>query len=309
MRFTNICGMTIPERMVALQEMMQSLIDAIYGEYRWTANVSHVSETNVFTATNVINFNDDDFIVGQTVLFTDCYLGVIIEVDNSKNPKQFTAGNYMEVRGPQGGKGDPGDNGVDGLNYLFNSTIFQVTNNMPPIGTSISFPISTFNRTPVIGDEFIAMGRNTSSNKTFLVNCKVTSITSGTQANCKLISFIETTGPGLTKKYMHTISYTPESIEDEPVIRIVIFSSDDNIIGDFSDLIEFFNENGYMYEDVSYPATGAYKDADVVYNVWGIYYNDGEGSFYAQYGDNKVGVNAGTPSGVGLIDVIIDLGS
>ena len=308
MRFTNICGMTIPERMVALQEMMQSLIDVIYGEYRWTANVSHVSETNVFTATNVINFNDDDFIVGQTVLFTDAYLGVIIEVDNSKNPKQFTAGNYIEIRGPQGGKGDHGDNGVDGLNYLFNSTVFQVTNNMPPIGTSISFPITTFNRTPVIGDEFIAMGRNTSSNKTFLVNCKVISITSGAQANCKLISFIETTGSGLTKRYMHTVSYTPENIQDEPLVKFVIFSSDDSGYTHLYDLVDFFVENYYDNADVSYPVTGSYESEGVVYNVWGVYYDGGTGHLHIQYGNNKIGFQVESGDG-NVEDRIVDLGS
>lgn len=401
MRFTNICGMTIPERMVALQEMMQSLIDAIYGEYRWTANVSHVSETNVFTATDVINFNDDDFIVGQTVLFIDGYLGVIIEVDNSKNPKQFTAGYYMEIKGDKGDigndgasifmldtvyssssplkvgskftidmndikpelprlahvddlfifistsndntyigfakidteddsnssaevvvissglRGNDGANGSNGLDALTYNGIY-LTSTIP--STAISFPTiaTNFNRDPVVNDVFSVVFRGSGSvlNRSWLGTYKVISLGTGV-ANCSG-SVVETTGQqgaagqngaGLVRRYMHTISYTPESVEDEPAIKIVIFSYNDDIIGDFSELIEFFNENGYKYEDVSYPATGAYKDADVVYNVWGIYYKEDEGSFYAQYGDNKVGVNAGTPNGAGLIDVIIDLGS
>lgn len=305
MRFTNICGMTIPERMVALQDMMQELIDAIYAEYRWTAIVSHVSETNVFTANDVINFDDSDFIVGQTVLFTDGYLGVIIEVNNSVTPKQFTAGHYMQLKGDKGGKGDPGDNGTDGLNYLFNSTVFQVVNDMPPIGTSIRFPVNTFNRTPVVNDEFIAMGRNITSNKTFLVNCKVTSILSGAQANCKLISFIDTSGAGIVKRYMHTISYTPENIQDEPLVKIVIFSSDDNGYGGYDDLINFFTENYYDNSQRSYSANGAYESEGVVYNVWGIYY-DGN-LFYVQYGNNKKGFPIELTGG-SFEDIIIDLG-
>lgn len=316
MRFTNLCGMTIPERMVALQDMMQELIDAIYAEYRWAAIVSHVSETNVFTSNDVINFANSDFIVGQTVLFTDGYLGVIVEVDNSVTPKQFTAGHYMQLKGDKGDNGVNGTNGKDGLDSLTYNSIY-VTTSVP--STVISFPTmaSNFNRPPVVGDVFNIVFRGAGSvlNRSWLGTYKVTSLGTGV-ANCSG-SIVETTGQrgsrgqdgeGLVKRYMHTISYTPENVENEPVIKLIIFSYHDSIIGDFNELIDFFNENDYLNEDVSYPATGAYKDADTIYNVWGIYYGS-DGCFYVQYGDNKVGVNVGAPSGDALKDVIIDLGN
>ena len=212
MRFTNLCGMTIPERMVALQDMMQELIDAIYAEYRWAAIVSHVSETNIFTANDVINFSNSDFIVGQTVLFTDGYLGVIIEVDNSVTPKQFTAGYYMQLKGDKGDSGINGTNGKDGLDSLAYKGIY-VTTSVP--STVISFPTmaSNFNRPPVVGDVFNIVFRGAGSvlNRSWLGTYKVTSLGTGV-ANCSG-SVVETTGEkgadgggGGSQRYIHNIT-------------------------------------------------------------------------------------------------------
>lgn len=307
--------MTIPERMVALQEMMEELIDAIYAEYRWTANVSHVSSTNVFTATNIINFDNSDFIVGQTVLFTDGYLGVVVEADNSVTPKQFTVGYYMQLKGDKGDSGINGTNGKDGLDALTYDAIY-ITNSVP--STVISFPTTTarFNRTPVVGDVFSAVFRGAGPvfNRSWLGIYKVISLGTGV-ANCSG-SIVETTGQrglrgqdgeGLVKRYMHVISYNPENVEDDPEIKLVIFSYHDSVIRDFNELIDFFNENHFDNADTSYPVTGSYISDGVVYNIWGIYYNM-DGAFYVQYGDNKGGIYIGTPSGDGVVDVIIDLG-
>lgn len=316
MRFTNLCGMTIPERMVALQDMMQELIDAIYAEYRWIANVSHVSETNVFTANDVVNFDDSDFYVGQTVLFTDGYLGVIIEVDNSVTPKQFTAGHYMQLKGDKGDSGTNGMNGKNGLDSLAYNGVY-ITKSVPSSVISFPFLISNFNRPPVVGDVFniVFRGAGPVYNRSWLGTYKVTSL--GTDvANCSG-SAAETTGQrgmtgqngtGLEKRYMHIISYNPKNVEDEPVIKFVIFSYNDSIIDDFNELIDFFNENHFDNADTSYPVTGSYISRDVVYNAWGIYYNM-DGTFYVQYGDNKNGISINAPSGSEVVDVIIDLGN
>lgn len=172
MRFTNICGMTIPERMVALQEMMQELIDAINGEYRWTANVSHVSSTNVFTATNIINFDNSDFIIGQTVLFTDGYLGVVVEVDNSVTPKQFTAGYYMQLKGDKGDNGINGTNGKDGRDALVQNRALSSAN----ITSPMAIPIEALNRTAVLGEPIVMFVTDTTENKTYMLIGSVTKV-------------------------------------------------------------------------------------------------------------------------------------
>ena len=314
MRFTNLCGMTIPERMVALQDMMQELIDAIYAEYRWAAIVSHVSETNVFTANDVINFSNSDFIVGQTVLFTDGYLGVVIEVDNSKNPKQFTAGHYMQLKGDKGDNGTNGTNGKDGLDSLTYNSIY-VTTSVP--STVISFPTmaSNFNRPPVVGDVFNIVFRGAGSvlNRSWVGTYKVISLGIGV-ANCSG-SVVETTGEkgpagqpgeagqGLVKRYMHSISYYEEGLLN---VKFNIFLSDDHLYGTIDEFANFFTENHYDNADTSYPATGFYENEGVIYNVWGIYYSL-DGVYYVQYGNNRNGVDISTSSDVS--DIMVDLGS
>ena len=214
MRFTNLCGMTIPERMVALQEMMQELIDAIYAEYRWTAIVSHVSETNVFTANDVINFDDSDFIIGQTVLFTDGYLGVVIEVDNSVTPKQFTAGHYIQLKGD---KGDSGINGTNGKNGLDSPTYkgIYVIGSVP--STTISFLASNFNRSPVVGDVFNIVFRGIGSvlNRSWLGTYKVISL--GASVAICSGGVVETTGEkggsGGDTRYVHNITINRDTTD------------------------------------------------------------------------------------------------
>lgn len=256
--------MTIPERMVALQEMMQSLINAVYGEYRWTANISHVSDTNVFTATNIINFDNSDFIVGQTVLFTDGYLGVVIEVDNSKNPKQFKAGHYMDIRGPQG---ERGENGSDGLDYLTYKSIY-VTTSVP--STVISFPTmaSNFNRTPVVGDVFSVVFKGAGSvlNRSWIGIYKVTSLGLGV-ANCSG-SIVETTGEkgadgsgGGSQRYIHNIilGYT---LTNRCCFQFSITAKD--VITELAGIVTYLSGLGFsMYAS---DGTMAYKSASGSWN-------------------------------------------
>ena len=288
--------MTIPERMVALQEMMQSLIDAIYGEYRWTANVSHVSSTNVFTAINIINFDDSDFIVGQTVLFTDGYLGVVIEVDNSVNPKQFTAGHYMQL------KGDKGNNGLDALTYKG----VYVATSVP--STVISFPTmaSNFNRTPVVGDVFNIVFRGVGSvlNRSWIGTYKVISLGTGV-ANCSG-SIVETTGQqgeagqGLVKRYMHFINFYSD--DDSPQVKFVVYSNSAVPFTNISPMTSFLMNGGFNAANKSYPASGRVSLSG---NVWGVYSNS-PNVLYAQYGSMQNGISI---HHMPFTDNVIDLGS
>lgn len=319
MRFTNLCGMTIPERMVALQDMMQELIDAIYAEYKWTANVSHVSETNIFTSNDVINFADSDFIVGQTVLFTDGYLGIIVDVNNSVTPKHFTAGHYMQVKGDKGDNGSDGADGTDGRDALVQNRALSSAN----ITSPMAIPIEALNRTAVLGEPIVMFATDTTENKTYLLIGTVTFVGVPDVNPYTFVTYsgkVDITGmvgpqgapgeagQGLVKRYMHTLTYIPEYIQDEPLVKIVIFSSDDNTYGSFDDLINFFTENYYDNSERSYSANGAYEREGVFYNVWGIYYDGGAGLFYIQYGNNKEGFAVESLAGF-FEDIVIDLGS
>lgn len=308
MRFTNLCGMTIPERMVALQDMMQELIDAIYAEYRWAAIVSHVSETNVFTANDVINFSNSDFIVGQTVLFTDGYLGVIIEVDNSVTPKQFTAGHYMDIRGPQGEKGEDGANGENGLDALTYKSIY-VTTSVP--STVISFPTmaSNFNRTPVVGDVFNVVFRGSGSvlNRSWIGTYKVTSLGIGV-ANCSG-SVVETTGQqgeaGTgTKVYIHNITIGT-TISNRCCFQLLI--NDGTPITSISTASIRLSYNGFSAYATQ--SEMAYKSASGMWNSKQIIAVQGDnlaGTIKFIYSDAS---NENAPaSSISIIDIVETLG-
>ena len=217
--------------------------------------------------------------------------------------------------GPPGPKGKDGKKGLDVLSITSETVLPYRVKEEPTYLTNI--PLAAFSRNPVVGDNFLMTfeGFGAVSGRSWVGVCTVSYV--GAAVNATVFA-VETTGQqgapgkdgiGLVKRYMHTISYTPENVENEPVIKFTIFSYHDSIIGDFNELIDFFNENGYVYKDTSYPATGAYIDGETVYNIWGIYYKEDEAIFYAQYGDNKTGVNVGAPSGSGVVDVIIDLGN
>ena len=300
--------MTIPERMVTLQEMMQALINAVYGEYRWTANVSHVSDTNVFTATNIINFDDSDFIVGQTVLFTDGYLGVVIEVDNFKNPKQFKAGYYMQLKGDKGDSGINGTNGKDGLDSLTYNSIY-VTTSVP--STVISFPTtaSNFNRPPVVGDVFNIVFRGAGSvlNRSWVGTYKVTSLGIGV-ANCSG-SVVETTGQqgeaGTgAKVYIHNITIGM-TISNRCCFQLLI--NDGSPITVISTLSMRLSDNGFSAYATQ--SEMAYKSASGIWNSKQIIAVQGDnlaGTIKFIYSDAS---NENAPaSSVSIIDIVETVG-
>lgn len=314
MRFTNICGMTIPERMVALQEMMQSLINAVYGEYRWTANVPHVSSTNVFTAINIINFDDSDFIVGQTVLFTDGYLGVVIEVDNSKNPKQFKAGYYMEIRGPQGKDGKDGvngTNGTDGRDALVQNRALSSANVTSPM----AIPIEALNRTAVLGEPIVMFATDTTENKTYMLIGTVTFVGVPDVNPYTFVTYsskVDITGmvgpqgapgkdgAGLVKRYMHCINFYSD--DDSPQVKFIVYSNSAAPFTNISPIASFLINGGFNAANKSYPASGRVSSSG---NVWGVYSNSPD-ILYAQYGNMQNGLSIHQ---MPFTDNVIDLGS
>lgn len=317
MRFTNLCGMTIPERMVALQEMMQELIDAIYAEYRWTAKVSHTSETNIFTSSDITNFDDGDFIVGQTVLFTDGYLGVIVAVDNSVTPKQFTAGYYMQLKGDKGDNGTNGTNGKDGkdgsngLDALVQTRALSSSN----ITSPMAIPIEALNRTAVLGEPIVMFATDTSENKTYMLIGTITSVGVPDVNPYTFVSYsskIDITGKqgqqgipgkdgaGLVKRYMHCINFYSD--DDSPQVKFIVYSNSATPFTNTSPISSFLFNGGFNAANKSYPASGRMSLSG---NVWGVY-SMGDGTLYAQYGSSQ---NGASIHQMPFSDNVIDLGS
>lgn len=208
--------------------------------------------------------------------------------------------------GPAGPQGEQGEKGLNALNYTAGIEAVSIE----PSSGSVAFRRQDFNRMPIVGDSFTVVYSGVSSSRlkgrSWLAMGVVSSV-SGDIINCNL-TVTETTGATgtageITNRYMHTTTYFSEG---EPLIKFTVFSSDSEPYSSFDYISVFFGENQYTTEDTSYPATGVYENEGVIYNVWGIYYNVGAGSYYAQYGTDKTGYELGIPSS-GVTDIVIDL--
>lgn len=213
--------------------------------------------------------------------------------------------------GPPGPEGKEGKNGLDVLSIISETIIPYRVKEEPTSLTNI--PLAAFSRTPVVGDNFLMTfdGFGAALGRSWVGVCTVSYV--GAAVNATVFA-VETTGQqgapgqdgaGLVKRYMHTITYF---VEGMLLAKFAIFSDNASPYSGLNKLMVFFGENHYTTEDVSYPATGVYENEGTVYNVWGIYYNVGAGSFYAQYGNNKTGQELGIPDS-GVTDEVIDLGS
>lgn len=96
-----------------------------------------------------------------------------------------------------GPKGEPGQDGTDGLPALTYGKAKETTVT-PTVGGVTNFietgdlPPSLFNRTPVVGDRFILVALRTTTGQTFILECEITLVT--TYVASKNISVVETTG-------------------------------------------------------------------------------------------------------------------
>lgn len=81
--------------------------------------------------------------------------------------------------------------GEAGLNYLgyYSSTSFTQE---PYIGQTFKNSLSHFSRTPVVGDNFIMLGKQ-GSTASYLINCEIT-VVKDTDATSKIVAFTNTTG-------------------------------------------------------------------------------------------------------------------
>lgn len=94
---------------------------------------------------------------------------------------------------PRGETGATGQTGADGKDYLACVKTYS-TNSTPSPSISMALRSDYFNRTPTINDVAILCWTNTTNDKTYLVNIKVTSTAAAGLYNCAVLSSIETTG-------------------------------------------------------------------------------------------------------------------
>lgn len=84
-----------------------------------------------------------------------------------------------------------GEAGLDYLGY-YSSTNFTQE---PRIGQTFTHQISNFSRTPVIGDTYIMLGRESLVNRSYLITCKVTDVSETLDTvYSEIVTFVETTG-------------------------------------------------------------------------------------------------------------------
>ena len=104
------------------------------------------------------------------------------------NGSQISAGTIDIPDGPTGPSGAPGE---DALTY--NGSISLPSN--PSTSSAVMATLNAFNRTPVVGDTFVAMGliNNIPTNDAYIGVFKVTSVSSPV-ANCSISSLSKITG-------------------------------------------------------------------------------------------------------------------
>lgn len=112
---------------------------------------------------------------------------------NIKGPKGDTGDTGPQGEpgtiGPQGETGAQGAAGEDYLGYYSSINYTQV----PSIGSTVTFQLEHFSRTPVVGDNFVVVAKQ--ANRSYLINYKVNSVdVSDGECIAAVSAFVETTG-------------------------------------------------------------------------------------------------------------------
>lgn len=112
---------------------------------------------------------------------------------NIKGPKGDTGDTGPQGEpgtiGPQGETGLQGAAGEDYLGYYSSINYTQT----PSVGSTVTFQLENFSRTPVVGDNFVVVAKQ--ANRSYLINYKVNSVdVSDGECVAAVSAFVETTG-------------------------------------------------------------------------------------------------------------------
>lgn len=109
-----------------------------------------------------------------------------------EEPGWFNIGEFPKP-GPQGPQGIQGEQGETGLIALESRSIYESYD--PTVGSNISLLFPNFNRTPVVGDRFLALWHNSTSNSVYLVSLRIVSVSTNTASAIVLAVSTELHGP------------------------------------------------------------------------------------------------------------------
>ena len=132
-------------------------------------------------------------LVGDCVMFPNGDLRKITAVGNTN----ITCGSIVASF--------KGNIGAAGLGALTISNVVTVTT--PSVNISVTFNISDFNRTPVVGDEFIAVGKvPNAANDSYLLTFEITTV-QAPYCSATIKGLVKTNASGSeSKQYFHNIT-------------------------------------------------------------------------------------------------------
>lgn len=146
--------------------------------------VSQLSQPFVKYSANEIITNTEQGYVTPKAVYD--YVGALASLNTTDKSSIVNAINELV-----NSSGTPGKDGLDYLGY-YNVTYFMQE---PYIGQSFEHQLSSFSRTPVIGDTYIMLGRESLVNHSYLITCKVTDVSETLDTvYSEIVSFVETTG-------------------------------------------------------------------------------------------------------------------
>lgn len=109
-----------------------------------------------------------------------------------ENAVNATITAQQSVMGLQGVKGDTGDTGANGKDYLVYT--FEIADEYMPNAIINNLPTGSFNRSPNVNDVFLAVCRNTETNKSYVCLYSISTISGSRVTEAALFAYIETTG-------------------------------------------------------------------------------------------------------------------
>lgn len=168
-------------------------------------------------------------------------------------------------------QGEKGDTGLSALTY--GGGVIPVTSNPPT--TVPTFSTTSFNRTPVVGDSFLALAQYTGgqSQSNFVLSCKISTV-SGSNCSATINGYIDTTGQGSSAPTIYQGMLNIQS--STCMLRMTIMAQESFNYTGVTDLINFLGQNGFTSSTNSYPVIGVARTSDTseFKNVRSIYVND-----------------------------------
>lgn len=200
MKFVNDKGLSTPERLYAIGEMLKA-------NFRWTYYAYSAPSPGEVAYYPISNLNSErepvsdyyQVVGGQAVLWCvnqteDVYLCVIKSVNYTNGTFNLSDAYLLKgTPGKNGTNGTNGKDGKDGLDALESSYSFY-TNMAPIVGGYLNISEDNFNREPIVGDIALYTWKNGLTNKSYIVSGKCTVSNPGAAKTFQTVSFIETTG-------------------------------------------------------------------------------------------------------------------